>query len=449
MEKKYEDPFILLLKDNLKSSSLPTNFPLNKNIINNNINELLVEEELSKKIGKIETILNYYEAKLNNEFNERKLLERRYEEKLECLTNDVNDIKQNFDNFSKLLTDSFSKIKNNILENVDNKNNSVNKIIFESAKRINILEDIILNSNINSNVQKSSLNKDNVVTSKSANNSILFSTERDSSFMKQNYAYLHNGKFEILSKKVNQLESLVCKKGSYPGREEEINTGISKINHIEKKFDIFLESYAKDLNIIKNSLKNNTNNIENLNAVYEVLNQKYDNLYKNFNDTNININKFNYQTTILLNETQKKMDNYTEFLNNAKMELNKIGNALSNEYSLLKEVINEKIEQFDKNIKEFQSKIIIENNEFKKNTEDKEEKFINYIQNENNNFFHDAKKVQNNIEEQFNNIKLENFELNKNINEIKNYFFHNLNEIEQYFNKKYQTLSRAINLKDI
>ena len=452
MEKKYDDPFISILKDNLKTSNTYKNPPQNENIINKNFHELLNEEELGKKIGKMEAILNYYEAKLNNEFNERKLLEKRYDEKIESLTNDVYDIKQNFDNFSKLFKDNFSKIKNNIIENVENKNNSINKVIFESAKRINTLEDIILNSNINSNINnpaKSFINNDNIVSNKSNNNSILFSTERDSSFMRQNYTNLYNGKFEILSKKVSQLESIVLKKSNYPGREEEINTRITKINHMEKKFEIFMENYNKDMNIIKNTLKQNINNIENLNSGYDVLNEKYDNLYKNFNDTNININKFNYQTTILLNETQKKMDEYTDYFNNTKIELNKIENNLNNEYSLLKEVINEKIDEFDKEIKEFKCKINMDNSEFKKNIDDKQEKFINYIQSENNSYLHDAKKVENSIEEQCSIIKKENIELNKNINEIKNSFFHNLNEIEQYFNKKYQSLSRAIKLNDI
>ena len=283
MENKNKDPFISLLKNNLKSTNTYENILPNNNI-NRNVNELLNEQELGRKIGKMETILNYYEAKLNNEFNERKLLEKRFEEKIESLSLDVEDIKQTLESFSKLFTDNFSKIKNNILENIDNKNNSINKIIIESAKRINTIEDIILNNNNNqntiNNAQKSMINLDNIGTSKSANNSIFISTERDSSFMKQNYAHYNAGKYEILSKKVNQLESLICKKGNYPGREEEINTGLTKINHMEKRFEIFLDNYNKDMGVVKNALKQNINNIENLGTRYNVLLEKYDNLYK-------------------------------------------------------------------------------------------------------------------------------------------------------------------------
>ena len=217
---------------------------------------------------------------------------------------------------------------------------------------------------------------------------------------------------------------------------------------MEKKFELFLENYKKDIHIIKNTLKQNLKNCENLSTGYDILTQKYDNLYKNFNDTNININKFNYQTTLLLNETQKKMEEYTDYYNNTKLELNKMENDLNNEYGLLKEVISGKINEFDKTINDFINKINIENVEFKKNIEDKQEKFINYIQSENNQYLRDAKKVENNFEEQCSIIKKENTELNMKINEIKNSFFHNLNEIEQYFNKKYQSLCKVVNLKE-
>ena len=60
------------------------------------MNELLNDEELSKKLGRMETILNYYEAKLKNEFNERKNLE----EKIETLTNDLFHLQENDVNLS-------------------------------------------------------------------------------------------------------------------------------------------------------------------------------------------------------------------------------------------------------------------------------------------------------------------------------------------------------------
>ena len=119
---------------------------------------------------------------------------------------------------------------------------------------------------------------------------------------------------------------------------------------------------------------------------------------------------------------------------------------MNNEYSLLKEVINEKINEFDRNINDFKNKVTQDNNEYRKNIEGKHEKFINYIQTENNSYMHD--EIGNSIEEQCNLIKKENIELNRNIKEIKNSFFHNLNEIEHYFNRKYQNICRAINLKE-
>ena len=130
MEFNYKDPFISKLKNNLNNSSniYQNNSMTNIPSINKNVNELLNDEELSKKIGRMETILNYYEAKIKNEFNERKLLE----ERLESLTLDVYHMKDNLENMTKLFTENFSKIKNNIIEIVESKNNSMNQLVLES-----------------------------------------------------------------------------------------------------------------------------------------------------------------------------------------------------------------------------------------------------------------------------------------------------------------------------
>ena len=452
MESNSKDAFISKLKDNLKSPNNLTNTSLN-NIpsINRNLNELLNDEDLGKKIGRMETILNYYEAKLKSEFNERKQLE----EKVESLSNDIYHIKENIDNISKLFTENFGKIKSNILENVENKNNSINKILIESNKRINTLEDIILNNN-STNIepynQKSVQNFDNFMINKSinksTNNSILFNTQRDSSFMKNNYNSIQNNKHELLLNKINKIEKIIYKKGNYLGLEEEINTNITKVNYLEKKFDILLENFNKDISSIKENIKHNMDNIDHLSSAHNILNEKYDNLYKTFNDTNININKFNYHSTILLNETQKKIEEYTDYFNETKINLNKMETDLNEEYSILKQILNDKINEYEKNLEDFKNKINTENNDFKIKIEEKQENFIQYIQSERDGHVNEAKKIQNNIMEQCDKIKKENKIMNNSIDEIKNTFFHNLNEIEQYFNKKYQIIYRAMNLQE-
>jgi len=452
MESDRKDPFISRLKNNLTNSS--NNYPNlsmgNIPSINRNVNELLNDEELGKKIGRMETILNYYEAKLKNEFNERKILE----DKLESLTTDVYHIKENFENITKLFTDNFTQIKNNIMENVETKNNSLNKIVLESSKRINNLEDIILNNNTNNNnidiinPQKSLQNFDNIGTNRSTNNSILFSAQRDSSFLKNNYMTMQNNKNEILLNRINQLEKALFRKGSFLGREEEINMGLTKINHFEKKFEIFLDNFNKDINAIKNNIKQNTDNIDNILSSNNILNEKFDNLYKTFNDSNININKFNYQTTILLNETQKKLEEYNDYFTNTKSDIIKMENDLNEDYTILKQVLNDKLNEYEKNLENLNNKINLENTEYKLKLEEKQDKSIKDFQIEKIEYLNEARKVQNNIVEQYEIMQKEYKNMNDNINEMKNSFFHNLNEIEQYFNKKYQTLYRAINLQE-
>ena len=449
MEFNYKDPFISKLKNNLNNSSniYQNNSMTNIPSINKNVNELLNDEELSKKIGRMETILNYYEAKIKNEFNERKLLE----ERLESLTLDVYHMKDNLENMTKLFTENFSKIKNNIIEIVESKNNSMNQLVLESTKRLNTLEDILLNNN-NSNdaiyQQKSLQNFDIIGTNKSVNNSILISTQRDSSFMKQNYASVQNNKYDFLLNKINKLEKAVFKRGSYIGREEEINMGLTKVNHLEKKFEIFLDNFNKDINIIKNNIKQNMDNIDNINSGNNILNEKFDNLYKNFNDTNININKYNYQTTLALNEAQKKLDECTDYFNNAKADIDKKEKDLNEDYIILKQILNDKLNEYEKELFDMKNNIDSENNELKLKLEEKQENYLNLIQKEKDEYLNEAKNIQNNIVEQCEIIKNENKKINNNINDMKNSFFHNLNEIEQYFNRKYQTVYKAINLQE-
>ena len=452
MENNSQDPFISKVKENIKSQekNITTNTSIsNIPLINKNVNEILNDKELSKKIGRMETILNYYEAKLKNEFNERKILE----ERIETLTTDVYHIQENVDNLTKLFTENFTKMKNNIMENVETKNNSMNKIIIESSKRINTIEDIILNNNNNNtneilNPQKTSQNIENNVLNKSLNNSVLISTNRDSSFMKQNYMIMQNNKYENLSKKINKIEKAVFKKGTYIGREEEINVGLTKINHLEKKFEIFMENFNKDINIIKNNIKQNMDNIDNLSSGHNILNEKFDNLYKTFNDTNINFNKFNYHTTLLLNETHKKLEDYTDYFKNAKNDIQKMENDITEDNAILKQILNDKFIDYEKDLNDLKNKIDLENNEYKFKIEEKQDKFINLIKDEKDEYLKEAKKIQNNILEKYEIIQKENKNLNNDMNEMKNSFFHNLNEMEQYFNKKYQIIYKAINLQE-
>ena len=451
MKSNTQDPFISKYNNLNSANHYPSantsinNIPL----INKNVNELLNDEDLCKKIGRMETILNYYEAKLKNEFNERKKLE----DKIETLTMDVYHIRENFDDMSKLFTENFTKIKNNIMDNVETKNNSINKIVLESSKRLNTLEDIILNNNTNRNSndmiypQKSLQNIDNIRSNRSMNNSLMFSTQRDSSFMKQNYVSLQNNKYDILLNRINNLEKIVFKKGSYLGREEEINIGLTKVNHLEKKFEIFLENFNKDINIIKNNIKQNFDIIDNIKGANNILGEKFDNLYRTFNDTNINIDKFNYQTTLALNETQKKLEEYTDYFNNTKTDIIKMENDLKEEYTILKQILNEKLFDYEKNFNDIKNKINTENDEFKLKVEENQDIFMNKLQKENEDYLNAAKKIENNIVEKCELIQKDNKKLNDNVNEIKNSFFHNLNEIEQYFNTKYQSLYKAINLQ--
>ena len=454
MKNKSKEPNSSKLKENLKLSQKINKEAPKNNIpsINRNVNELLNDQELSKKLGRMETILNFYEAKLKDEFKERKVLE----EKIEALTNNVNNLQDNLDNINKLYNDNLVKMKKNILENVEEKNNSINKIILESSKRLSNLEDILLNNNNNNN--NSNINEiingpntfrtENSGLNKSMNNSLFTYTQRDSYNIKQNYITLLNNKYDILSNKLNKIENIIFNKENSKGREEEINLGLTKINHLEKKFEIYFGNFNDDINKIKSNIKQNMDNIDNLSSGHKILNEKFDNLYKTFNDTNINLNKFNYQTTISLKETQKKFDESIDYFNSSQLEIKKIEKDLNEEYIIVKQVLNDKLNEYEKELNDLKNKFNSENEEFKIKIEEKQDNFINLIQNEKDGYLDEVKKVQKYILEQFELIQKDNQKLNDNINSMKNTFFHNLNEIEQYFNKKYQAIYKTINLQE-
>ena len=140
-------------------------------------------------------------------------------------------------------------------------------------------------------------------------------------------------------------------------------------------------------------------NIDNLSSGHNILNEKFDNLYKTFNDTNINFNKFNYHTTLLLNETQKKLEEYTDYFNNTKTDIIKMENDLKEEYTILKQILNEKLFDYEKNFNDIKNKINIENDEFKLKLEENQDIFMNKLQKENEDYLNKAKKIENNIVE--------------------------------------------------
>ena len=336
---EYKDDFVANLKERFQKNNLNQNEEAENILSNNNISsneqnnqDLFTNEEFGFKLGKLETKMQYCEAKINNENSERDLLEQRFESKLEYLLKDIDDLKNGYKSMTKLFTDSFSKIKTTLLENIDNKAESINHIISEINKKVNNLEEAVFNKKIDNNFSNNNMIK-------SVSNSYILSTEPNSNIKNNNISnnnLSYNYSTDCLSKRVDKLETAIYKNNSYPGREEEINTGLTKISYIERKLDNFLENYEKDMSNMVSVMNNNDGNINELLAFKNIINDKIENLHKDFVDTSKNNNKFNYQTTILLNETQRKLEAFDEFykknineFQNLKDELNKNSSSLN------------------------------------------------------------------------------------------------------------------------
>ena len=445
---EYKDDFVTNLKERFQKNNINQNEDI-ENISNNNIDsnkqnnqDLFTNEEIGFKLGKIETMMQYCEAKINNELSERNLLEQRFESKLENLLKDIDDLKNGYKSMTNLFTDSFNKIKTTLLENIDNKTESINHIISETNKKVNNLEEVVFNKKTENNV---STCNNNMI--KSVSNSYLFSTEQPSNnnISNNNISYINNSN-EYLSKKVNQLETVIYKNNSYSGRDEEINTGLTKINYIERKLDNFLENYEKDMSNMINVVKNNDGNINELLNFRNIINDKFENLHKDFVETTKNNNKFNYQTTMLLNETQRKLEVYDEFYNKNIDEFQNLKNELNKNSSSLNQYVKENLITFNCSLNDIGNNLMNGEKDFQSDLIDKNEKFIEYVEGKVNEFFRNTQNLQENLMNQFNDLKKNNDNLNNGLKETKNTFFHNLNEIEQYFSKKYNSLYRILNI---
>ena len=449
---EYKDDFVANLKERFQKNNMNQNEELenvsNNNISSNNQNnqDLFTNEEFGFKLGKLETMMQYCEAKINNEFSERNQLEQRFESKLENLLKDIDDLKNGYKSMTNLFTDSFTKIKTTLLENIDNKTESINRIISETNKKVSNLEDAVFNKKTENNISSNN----NMLHS--ASNSYLFSTELASNNNNNNSSnnnISYNYSNECLSKRVNKLESVIYKNNSYPGREQEINTGLTKISHIERKLDNFLENYEKDMINMVNVIQKNDDNINELLTFKNVINDKFENLHKDFVETSKNNNKFNYQTTILLNETQRKLEDFEEFYKKNINEFQNLKNELDKNSSALNKYIKENLMNFNCSLSDISNNLMNNQKNFQSDLIDKNEKFIEYVEGKVNEFFRNTKNVQDNVINQFNDLKKNNDSLSNGLKETKNTFFHNLNEIEQYFSKKYDSLYRILNMGKI
>ena len=378
-----------------------TNMDLNKEI------DLI---NISKKLGKMETSLNYLEEKISEENSKRLSLDKKTQKITDNINSEINSIKFGIDSFSKAFSENLEKMKNTLIEDMEFKTDNLTKIIMEISKRIDNYE--------NKNIDSESFS---LSTNPSLNN------------------------IKSLEERIKILEKLFSSSNLKPNRDIELNNGLTRINFCQKKLDETIDKYEKKINYMNDEIKYLKNEVEILKHFKENSQNNFQHFQKDFITTNSNNSKFNYQTTMILNETNKKIDNYenimknqTEDLKNLKIELlkefNEFKSEVNNNLNNINSSFNDNNKLYNQNYEKFKECLICEN-----------DKFIDFVQCKLEEYFNRNNK---NLSEHFQNIlnlKELQDELSKKVNNIQNNFFNNLNDVEDCLNKKFESLSRIIN----
>ena len=365
---------------------------------------------LSKKLGKMETSLNYLDEKISEENTKRTKLDKQTQKISETLNSEINSIKFGIDSFSKAFSDNLERMKNTLIEDIEFKTDNLTKIIMEISKRIDDFE--------NKKIDSESLS---LMSNSGASN------------------------LKILDDRIKILEKLFSSSNMKPNRDIEMNTGLAKINFCQKKLDDTIEKYEKKINDMNEEVKYLKNEVEMLKHFRNNSENNFQHFQRDFITTTSNNSKFNYQTTMILNETNKKMDNYQNIMKQQTDDLKNLKSNLLKQFNELKSEVNSNLNlvnsSFDDN-----SKIINENHEkFKENLMCENDKFIDFVQCKMEEYFNKNNKNLSEYYQNILNVKELIDELSKKVIKMQNKFFNNLNEVEDCLNKKFDSLSRIVN----
>lgn len=358
---------------------------------------------LGKKIGKIEISTSHMNEQLKEEATKRLILEKKTEKMAENISSELSIVKTGFDSISLMFNEGLEKMKKSIMEEVDFKTSSILQIVKDSVNKIDQFE-----------------------ASNNALNFELYKTEVDKRF-----------------KKLEKSLSIPA-----PNRDIEINTGLAKITFLEKKFNEEIKQmndkmiqFSKDINSIKKD-------IEIIKKTKNDSKEKLEHFQRDFISTNSNNLKFNYQTTMMLNETKDKIKTFEELLDKQTEELNQLKVELCTQFSETKTNVDKNINSFGEEFKTISNELLMNQNNFHDHIISQNEKFVSFIQDKYNSFSELINEKINQCEKNYLILNSEKNEQSEKIALLQKEFFNNLNEVEEFLTKKYDNLTKLINMKN-
>ena len=233
-----------------------------------------------------------------------------------------------------------------------------------------------------------------------------------------------------------------------PNRDIEINTGLAKITFLEKKLNEEIKQmndkmiqFSKDINSIKKD-------IEIIKKTKNDSKEKLEHFQRDFISTNYNNLKFNYQTTMMLNETKDKIKTFEELLDKQTEELNQLKVELCTQFSETKTNVDKNINSFGEEFKTISNELLMNQNNFHDHIISQNEKFVSFIQDKYNSFSELINEKINQCEKNYLILNSEKNEQSEKIALLQKEFFNNLNEVEEFLTKKYDNLTKLINMKN-
>lgn len=371
-------------------------------------------QKIFKKIAKLENANKNLNQSLDEEIEKRHQLEKKLISINDCCNCQIENLNKKIENSDQDLEKKMLKMKNDILQDVQERNSNFMQIlqsnldIKANQPQINYLQNHNLDSNSNN-----------------SNSNPIMNTINQG-----------NDKYE-------KLQNLI--QNEFDKTKKDINSSKIRIEFIEERLKEISSNITKDIISIHNDLLCYKNEFTELKNNKIVSNQNNDNLKKtginNQNSILSNSDKLNS----FIKEIEIKTKTYEDILQSHTNNFQILKNDMTNRFKEINSNVLMKIKSISDGSKENMIKQNEEFEHFEKHFIGEYEKFVSYIQSLFDKQNENVKKIMNFTNADIDMLREKNLALEHSMNQLKTELLKNVNQIEEFLSKKYDSLYRIIN----
>lgn len=371
-------------------------------------------QKIFKKIAKLENANKNLNQSLDEEIQKRHQLEKKLISINDCCNCQIENLNKKIENSDQDLEKKMLKMKNDILQDVQERNSNFMQILQSNLDikgnqpQINYLQNHNLDSNNNN-----------------SNSNPIMNTINQG-----------NDKYE-------KLQNLI--QNEFDKTKKDINSSKIRIEFIEERLKEISLNITKDIISIHNDLLCYKNEFNELRNSKIVTNQNNDNLNKiginNQNSILSNSDKLNS----FIKEIEIKTKTYEDILQSHTNNFQILKNDMTNKFKEINSNVLLKIKSISDGSKENMIKQNEEFNHFEKHFIGEYEKFVSYIQSLFDKQNENVKKIMNFTNADIDMLRQKNLTLEHSMNQLKTELLKNVNQIEEFLSKKYDSLYRIIN----